>query len=111
MNSLVSSSNFSSGKTALTKPNSFASFAEMVSPVKSSSMVFLKFMDQGKITAAIGGNTPTLISGCPNLDLSDARTISQNDASSHPPPSAAPLTRAMVGALILVKLKKILWKT
>ena len=95
----------------MTSPRSFASFALIISPVSMSSNAFLLQISLGKIAAATGGSTPTLISGCPNLDFSEAITISQNVATSHPPPSAAPLTSATVGALILFKLVKISWKT
>ena len=98
----ASSSKFSTGSIWFTSPRSFASVALIISPVIKSSNAFLLKINLGKIAAAIGGNTPTLISGCPNLDFSEAITISQNVATSQPPPSATPFTSATVGALIIV---------
>mmetsp|Transcript_165 Transcript_165/g.617 ORF Transcript_165/g.617 Transcript_165/m.617 type:complete len:241 (+) Transcript_165:81-803(+) len=45
------------------------------------------------------GIVPSLISGWPNLAVSAARMKSQVIASSQPPPSANPLTAAMIGVL------------
>jgi hypothetical protein len=61
--------------------------------------------------AAIGGKTPSLISGWPNLAFSDASTMSQAMASSQPPPSAGPLTTATVGIGTSIRRFSRPWKT
>lgn len=47
----------------------------------------------------IPGINPKLTSGNPKYAFSDAITISHNNASSNPPPSAFPLTAAIIGFL------------
>ena len=50
----------------------------------------------------IPGVTPSLISGCPNFALSEAMMKSAIIATSHPPPSAKPLTAAIHGLRVSV---------
>jgi hypothetical protein len=47
----------------------------------------------------IPGIRPKLTSGRAKYAFSDAITISLNNANSNPPPSALPLTAAMIGFL------------
>ena len=48
------------------------------------------------------GATPSLISGWPNFAFSDAMMKSAIIASSHPPPSAKPLTAAIHGLRVFL---------
>ena len=48
------------------------------------------------------GIKPSFNSGSPNLAYSEQKAISQRRESSHPPPSATPLTPAMIGFLALL---------
>ena len=53
------------------------------------------------------GATPRLISGWPNLALSEAMIKSAIMASSHPPPSAKPLTAAIHGLRVFLTISDV----
>ena len=96
-NSLTSPSNLSAGTTLLINPTCSASLASISSPVNISSNAFFLPINLGKSDIATAGRTPIFISGVPNRASSEAITMSQDIASSHPPPRANPFTAAIVG--------------
>ena len=95
----------------VTSPILSASLALMLSPDRISSKAFCRPSILGKSTDAGGGYTPSLISGCPSFAFSEATAMSQPATISQPPPSASPLTRAMVGLSTSISDTNSLWKT
>ena len=68
-------------------------------------------MMRGMRIAAMGGNTPSLISGWPIFVSSVATAMSQASASSQPPPMAEPLRAATVGSGNTIRRLRMPWKT
>mmetsp|Transcript_3912 Transcript_3912/g.11648 ORF Transcript_3912/g.11648 Transcript_3912/m.11648 type:complete len:234 (-) Transcript_3912:47-748(-) len=96
----ASSSRSAAGTTRATRPRSRASSADIWSPVRTSSIA--RDFPTARVKRCVPpkpGIVPSLISGWPNLAVSAARMKSQVIASSQPPPSANPLTAAMIGVL------------
>src|SRR3990167_1547657 len=88
-NCLASSNNFSFATTFMTSPMARACSALMGSPVKMISLALVAPMSRGSLCVPPPpGNAPILISGRPNLAVSEAMRKSHANASSHPPPSA-----------------------
>src|SRR5215218_300065 len=94
--SAVSNSSWS-GTTRLASPNSYASSAEIGSPVVFISSAFAGPTSRGsRWVPPKPGMMPRLISGWPNEAERPAIRTSQPIASSQPPPSAIPFTAAIV---------------
>ncbi|MNT42282.1 hypothetical protein D3C72_1786990 [compost metagenome] len=94
----ASSMSLSKDTTRLTSPARSASIASIMRPVNAMSMAFDLPTARGKrCVPPAPGITPSLISGWPNLAVSDAMMKSHIIASSQPPPSAKPLTAAITG--------------
>ena len=87
-----------SGTTWLIRPHLSASADVIGSPVKISSIATLRGRwSTMRNTPPAAAMSPRLTSGSPNFARSSATTRSLASASSEPPPSAVPLTAAMVG--------------
>lgn len=95
--------------TSLTTPISYALLAFMNSDVKMYLMaltlpaILANLHQPSKYLCVppIPGIKPNLNSGNPNLASSEQKITSQRSANSNPPPSATPLTPAMIGFLAL----------
>ena len=97
--SAFASSRYSStGTTRETSPSAYASAAVMLRPVRISSIA--RDFPMARVRRWVPpapGIRPRRISGWPNRAVSEATMMSQSMASSHPPPSAYPLTAAITG--------------
>src|SRR3990167_2786724 len=92
----ASASRSASGTTRVTRPERSASAASIMRPVRHMSIALaLPTARVRRCDPPMPGATPSLISGWPNLALSEAMMKSAIIASSQPPPSAKPLTAAI----------------
>mmetsp|Transcript_12457 Transcript_12457/g.50101 ORF Transcript_12457/g.50101 Transcript_12457/m.50101 type:complete len:241 (-) Transcript_12457:150-872(-) len=88
----------STGYTRATNPAASASSASIMTPVRHISIALdLPTARTSRCVPPAPGMMPRLISGWPNLALAPATMRSHIIASSQPPPSAKPLTAAMMG--------------
>ncbi len=87
-----------SGATASTIPASCHEAAGRLSPERIALVARAAPARSGSSTQATGGNTPSVISGRPNVAVSAAKMKSHASASSKPPPRQRPRTTAAVGA-------------
>ncbi len=93
---ITSSISWSWGTTLLANPIVSASAAEIILPVKTSSLAKFEPIRRGNLWVPPNpGIRPRLISGWPNLALSEAYMKSQAIAISVPPPRAKPFTAAI----------------
>eukprot|EP01139_Manchomonas_bermudensis_P014395 Amastigsp_a508445_28.p2 type:complete len:117 gc:universal Amastigsp_a508445_28:672-322(-) len=105
--SSAASTTCSSGSTRDTSPHALASSAVIKSPVRQSSMALdLPTARVSRWVPPAPGMVPSLISGWPNWAFAPARMMSHIIASSQPPPSANPLTAAMIGLRMFLMLSQ-----
>ena len=91
---------------------SFAGIISLIKPMFLASVLFINFPVNKRLSASFCGiifaslaappapaNNPTLGSGKPKVDLSEAINISQESAISNPPPRANPFIAAIIGIL------------
>ena len=85
----ASSINLSTGTTRLTRPERSASAASIIRPVRQRSIALdLPIARVSRWVPPMPGMVPSVISGWPNLAVSEAMMMSHIIASSQPPPSA-----------------------
>ena len=85
----ASSINLSAGTTRLTRPERSASAASIMRPVRHRSIALdLPIARVSRWVPPMPGMVPSVISGWPNLAVSEAMMMSHIMASSQPPPSA-----------------------
>ena len=100
---IASSTKLSAGTTRATSPARSASSAPIIRPVRHISIALaLPTAWARRCEPPMPGVTASLISGCPNFARSPAMMKSAIIATSHPPPSAKPLTAAIHGLRVSV---------
>ena len=100
---IASSISAAAGTTRATNPDCSASAAPIIRPVSDISIALaLPMARVRRCDPPMPGVTASLISGCPNFAPSPAMMKSAIIASSHPPPSAKPLTAAIQGLRVAV---------
>ena len=96
------------GTTRTIRFDRSASSALIIRPVRHISIDFdLPIARVRRCEPPMPGATPSLISGWPNLALSEAMMKSAIIASSHPPPSANPLTAAIHGLRVFLTISDV----
>ena len=94
----ASSTSLSAGTTRETSPARSASAASIRRAVRQRSIAFALPTARGRrCVPPAPGRMPSLISGWPNFAVSAAMMMSQDIASSQPPPRAKPATAAITG--------------